>query len=132
MTTLKFILLTASTVAALHIPEPFTTARINERTSPVLTSDDSRYATHPLGLVKRTDPTLGSGDFGSNFEGDSKRDWLVESFPDVYNLALSAVNRFDSRIFNNYFPPKDEDGVKAVFSAVVKSTVYITPFLSTD
>lgn len=113
-----FLLLSTSTITyGLSVP------LINKRTDPTLMSGNGLTRTHTVTLTRRTNPTFEDGDFGDDWDGVSKKDVLESAFDDVYTLALSAVNQFDDRIFNNWFPPKDRDSVKAVFSAIVKNEV---------
>lgn len=88
----------------------------------MLTSKASNV-TQSGALWRRTNPTLDSGDFGTNPEDESRREWIEHSFDDVYELALTGINKMDDKIFNRWFPLEDRDTVKAVLGAIVKNEV---------
>ena len=76
-------------------------------------------------LVKRTDPVLldTKEEYGENWDGESKKEWLEGAFKDVYKLVYNALNNWNDDIFDRWFPPRDKDNVQAAFNAIIKDKV---------
>ena len=121
-----FLLLTSG-VFAVYLPHSPGTTQLSKRNDPSLGVRETAVVASTHNLQKRTDPKFVDEDFGDDWDNQSKKTILEDSFQDVYTLAVTAFNHFDDTIFDKWFPAEEKDGVKDVLSSLVKSTVSRTP-----